>query len=71
MHPRWALLAGRWGVCVARFHRGHFSLKGFQARASAGQHDHLAVEFVAADQVEFAEGALQQHLELGLEFTAR
>ena len=47
------------------------SFERFQARTGAGQYDHLAVELVAADQIEFAEGALQQHLELGFEFTAR
>lgn len=52
----------------------HFRDLGFQrleARAGTGEDDHLAVEFVAADQVELAEGALHQNLELGFQLGLR
>src|SRR5690606_15373072 len=62
-------LFGGWGVLGFKLRQSRFEC--FQAGAGACQHGHLTVEFLAADQVQFAEGALQQGLELGLEFAAR
>lgn len=43
----------------------------FEASAGAGENYHLAVELFPADQIELAEAALQQGLELRLQFGAR
>ena len=51
----------------AGFELGHLGFQCLQARTGAGQHDHLAVEFVAAYHIELAQGALQQGLELALD----
>ena len=53
------------------FQLSYLFLQGFEPGAGARQHDHLAVEFFTADQVQFAEGALHQHLELAFQFGAR
>ncbi len=55
----------------AGFQFGDARFEGFEARAGACQHRHLCVELVAADQIELAEGARQQGLELGFQFGAR
>src|SRR5690606_20484896 len=51
-----------------RFQLRHTGFEGFQAGAGAGQHDHLTVELFAADQIELAERALQQGLEVRFQF---
>ncbi|CAN1605997.1 protein of unknown function [Pseudomonas mediterranea] len=46
----------------------HLRLQTFQPRPGTGQHDHLTVEFFPAHQVQLAEAALQQRLELAFDF---
>ncbi len=53
-----------------RFQLCHLRLQALQPRTGAGQDYHLAVEFFAADQVQFAEPTLQQRLELAFDFIA-
>nr|GFB21051.1 hypothetical protein [Tanacetum cinerariifolium] len=54
-----------------RLHFRHLRLQCLKAGAGASEHNHLAVEFFPANQIQLAEPALQQGLELGFEFAAR
>src|SRR5690606_37062587 len=66
--PPMGLFGG--GCCLLGF---QFRQPGFQCLktgAGAGERGHLAVEFLAADQVQLAERTLQQGLALGLDLAA-
>ena len=52
------------------FQFSHLLFQGFESGAGAGQDDHLTVEFLAADQVQLAEGPLHQYFELAFQFGA-
>jgi len=65
-----SLGGGRGLFRQAFFEFENLTFQGFEASAGACEHNHLAVEFVAADQIELAEGALQQRLELRFELFA-
>ena len=54
-----------------RFHLCDLRFQAFQACPRARQHDHLAIKLFPADQVQFAEAALQQGLELAFDFAFR
>lgn len=59
----------RWRI-EPGFQFGDLGFQALQASAGASQDDHLAIEFFPADQVQFAEAALQQSLELAFDFVA-
>jgi len=59
------------GRCQLRFHLGNLGFEAFEAGASTRQHYHLTIELFPADQIEFAEGTLQQHFELAFHFGFR
>ena len=50
------------------FQLRHLRLQALQPCTRAGQHHHLAIKLFPAHQVEFAEAALQQRLELAFDF---
>ena len=64
-HRRRALFAGRQQL---GFKLRDFGFQAFETSAGAGQYHHLAVEFFAADQIQFAEATLQQGFELAFDF---
>jgi len=62
-------LLGRW--IELRFHLRDLRLKAFQPCPSACKYNHLAIKLFPAHQIQLAEAALQQSLELAFDFAFR